>query len=61
MGYIYKITNIQNKKCYIGETEQYNYNKRWSKHLFLETNLNHYETYRENINNQWKKLIYRLQ
>ena len=33
MGYIYKITNIQTGKCYIGETNQQNYNRRWSKHI----------------------------
>jgi group I intron endonuclease len=33
MGYIYKITNTVTKKCYIGETNQQNYNRRWSKHI----------------------------
>jgi len=33
MGYIYKITNIQTGKCYIGETIQHDYNRRWSKHI----------------------------
>ena len=33
MGYIYKITNTVTKKCYIGETEQHNYNRRWCKHI----------------------------
>ena len=33
MGYIYKITNTVTKKCYIGETEQHDYNRRWSKHI----------------------------
>jgi group I intron endonuclease len=33
MGYIYKITNTVTEKCYIGETEQHNYNRRWSKHI----------------------------
>jgi len=32
MGYIYKITNSVNKKCYIGITTQSNPNKRWSNH-----------------------------
>jgi group I intron endonuclease len=31
MGYIYKITNIKNNKCYIGETIQ-NPKKRWKDH-----------------------------
>jgi group I intron endonuclease len=31
MGYIYKITNIKNNKCYIGETIQ-NLAKRWKDH-----------------------------
>lgn len=33
MGYIYKITNIVTGKCYIGETIQHDYQKRWQKHL----------------------------
>lgn len=33
MGYIYKITNIETGKCYIGETNQHDYNRRWSKHI----------------------------
>ena len=33
MGYIYKITNTETGKCYIGETNQHNYNKRWRKHI----------------------------
>jgi len=33
MGYIYKITNIITGKCYIGETIQHNYQRRWQKHL----------------------------
>jgi group I intron endonuclease len=33
MGYIYKITNTVTKKCYIGETNQHDYNRRWSKHI----------------------------
>lgn len=32
MGYIYKITNIETGKCYIGETVQ-DYNRRWNKHI----------------------------
>lgn len=32
MGYIYKITNIKNNKCYIGETIQ-DIKKRWRGHL----------------------------
>jgi len=32
MGYIYKITNTVNKKCYIGVTTQANPNDRWSHH-----------------------------
>ncbi len=33
MGYIYKITNTVTGKCYIGETIQHNYQRRWQKHL----------------------------
>ena len=33
MGYIYKITNLINQKCYIGETIQNDINKRWNKHI----------------------------
>jgi len=33
MGYIYRITNITNKKCYIGQTKQ-NVNRRWSQHKY---------------------------
>jgi group I intron endonuclease len=33
MGYIYKITNTITGKCYIGETIQHDYKKRWQKHL----------------------------
>lgn len=32
MGYIYKITNIVNGKCYIGVTTKENPNERWSNH-----------------------------
>jgi group I intron endonuclease len=32
MGYIYKITNIKNNKCYIGVTTQKNPNDRWNAH-----------------------------
>ena len=32
MGYIYKITNTVNGKCYIGVTIQSNPNERWSNH-----------------------------
>jgi group I intron endonuclease len=32
MGYIYKITNTVNNKCYIGVTTQANPNDRWSNH-----------------------------
>jgi group I intron endonuclease len=32
MGYIYKITNIITGKCYIGETIQHDYKKRWRQH-----------------------------
>lgn len=37
MGYIYKITNIKNGKCYIGETIQ-NYKKRWRDHIYCSKN-----------------------
>uniref|UniRef100_A0A6C0DEF8 GIY-YIG domain-containing protein n=1 Tax=viral metagenome TaxID=1070528 RepID=A0A6C0DEF8_9ZZZZ len=32
MGYIYKITNMVNKKAYIGVTTETNPNRRWSNH-----------------------------
>jgi len=32
MGFIYKITNIITKKCYIGETKKSNPNLRWTEH-----------------------------
>jgi group I intron endonuclease len=32
MGYIYKITNIINNKCYIGETKKNNPECRWNEH-----------------------------
>jgi group I intron endonuclease len=32
MGYIYKITNTVNKKCYIGVTTGANPNERWRNH-----------------------------
>ena len=32
MGYIYKITNKINGKCYIGETTKDDPNKRWKQH-----------------------------
>jgi group I intron endonuclease len=32
MGYIYKITNIISKKCYIGETKKDNPQLRWNEH-----------------------------
>ena len=34
MGYIYKITNTVNGKCYIGVTIQLNANDRWMKHKY---------------------------
>lgn len=33
MGFIYKITNIVTKKCYIGETVQKNPECRWRRHI----------------------------
>jgi group I intron endonuclease len=33
MGYIYKITNTKNKKCYIGETQELDVQKIWKGHL----------------------------
>jgi group I intron endonuclease len=33
MGFIYKITNIVTKKCYIGETVRPNPEERWKQHL----------------------------
>lgn len=32
MGYIYKITNTTNNKCYIGVTTKNNPNERWRGH-----------------------------
>ena len=32
MGYIYKITNIKNNKCYIGVTTKKDVNERWAQH-----------------------------
>ncbi len=32
MGYIYKITNTKNNKCYIGVTTKKDVNERWSAH-----------------------------
>lgn len=32
MGFIYKITNLTNNKCYIGQTNRY-YKERWKEHL----------------------------
>lgn len=33
MGFIYKITNLVSKKCYIGETKEENPEKRWKGHI----------------------------
>lgn len=33
MGFIYKITNLISKKCYIGETKEDNPEKRWKGHI----------------------------
>jgi group I intron endonuclease len=33
MGFIYKITNLVSKKCYIGETKKDNPEKRWKGHI----------------------------
>jgi len=33
MGFIYKITNVVSKKCYIGETKEDDPEKRWKRHL----------------------------
>jgi group I intron endonuclease len=33
MGYIYKITNIHNKKAYIGQSQQLDINSRWGGHI----------------------------
>lgn len=38
-GYIYKITNTLNKKCYIGQTRT-PINKRWNNHRFICTDIN---------------------
>lgn len=37
MGFIYKITNTVNNKCYIGETVQIDPEKRWKKHISSAT------------------------
>lgn len=34
MGYIYKITNIKNNKCYIGLTTKSDPNERWKGHIY---------------------------
>ena len=41
--YIYKITNIQNNKCYIGQTK--NYEKRWKEHKYLLNKNKHENIY----------------
>jgi group I intron endonuclease len=33
MGFIYKITNLKSRKCYIGETKEENPETRWKGHL----------------------------
>jgi group I intron endonuclease len=33
MGFIYKITNLKTRKCYIGETKEENPETRWRGHL----------------------------
>jgi group I intron endonuclease len=33
MGYIYKITNLKNNKCYIGETKELDVERRWKGHI----------------------------
>ena len=33
MGFIYKITNMKTKKCYIGETKEANPETRWRRHI----------------------------
>jgi group I intron endonuclease len=33
MGFIYKITNLVSKKCYIGETKEVSPEKRWQRHI----------------------------
>ena len=33
MGFIYKITNMKTKKCYIGETKEANPDTRWRRHI----------------------------
>ena len=40
MAYIYKITNLINQKCYIGETTQ-TITKRWQQHLYQSQNQGH--------------------
>lgn len=37
MGYIYKITNIKNKKIYIGQTTKERPSDRFSQHRYLAT------------------------
>jgi hypothetical protein len=37
MGFIYKITNIITKKCYIGETRSINPEDRWKQHQYTFT------------------------
>ena len=41
MAYIYKITNIINKKMYIGKTTHINPRRRWSEHQAEAKNSNH--------------------
>lgn len=33
MGFIYKITNMKSRKCYIGETKEANPETRWRRHI----------------------------
>lgn len=45
MGFIYKITNITNNKCYIGKTER-TIQERWNEHLRHIQSLSHLPLYR---------------
>ena len=52
MGYIYKITNLVNNKCYIGQTRRKDLSNRVSKHL-CDLRRNH--SHNQHLQNSWNK------
>ena len=57
MGYIYKITNKINGKCYIGQTTMLDINERWKSHLKKRSNC----VYLKNAFNKYRPVNFKFE